>query len=94
MKKASKRDRTRAASKSATPDSEINEMRPEYDFRGGVRGKYADRFAPRESVRVVVLAPDVAAGFRSSRAVNAALRKLLRERDEARAPARRSVRAG
>jgi hypothetical protein len=52
------------------------EMRSEYDFSGGVRGKYASRFA--RGSRVVVLAPDVAAAFKTARAVNAALRRQLR----------------
>ena len=56
-------------------------MRDEYDFSGGVRGKYAKRFA--KGTNVVLLAPDVAAEFKTSRAVNAALRKLLRERKSA-----------
>jgi hypothetical protein len=49
-----------------------------YDFRGGVRGKYAAR-AFRSS-NVVILAPDVAETFRTSAAVNRALRALLRRR--------------
>jgi hypothetical protein len=57
-----------------------DEIQPEYDFRGGVRGKYAERFAAGP-VRVVVLAPDVAGAFGSARAVNAALRRLLKQRD-------------
>ena len=43
------------------PDSS-DEMRPEYDFSKGVRGKYAQRF--REGTNVVVLDPDVAAEFK------------------------------
>jgi hypothetical protein len=39
--------------------SEPREMRDEYDFRGGVRGKYAGRYAA--GTNVVVLDPDVAA---------------------------------
>lgn len=50
-------------------------MRAEYDFSGGVRAKYAARF--REGVNVVVLDPDVAAAFRTSEAVNRALRAIL-----------------
>jgi hypothetical protein len=50
-------------------------MRSEYDMRGGVRGKYADRF-PRDAV-MVTLAPDVAAAFPDAAAVNEALRLLL-----------------
>jgi hypothetical protein len=50
-------------------------MRPEYDFRGGVRGKYVARY--RAGTNVVVLDPDVAASFGTSEAVNRALRALL-----------------
>jgi len=51
------------------------DMREEYDFSSGVRGKYAQRFA--EGTNVVALEPDVAERFPTSAAVNAALRKLL-----------------
>ena len=51
-----------------------NEMRDEYNFSGGVRGKYADRFA--EGANVVVLDADVARLFGTSEAVNRALRSL------------------
>lgn len=51
-------------------------MRDEYDFSGGVRGKYARRFA--RGSNVVVLDPDVAKAFPDSAAVNDALRALLR----------------
>lgn len=55
-----------------------DEMREEYDFSGGVRGKYADRFA--EGSNVVVLDPDVAAEFKTRQAVNDALRDLAPKR--------------
>jgi len=55
-----------------------DEMRAEYDFSGGVRGKYAKHFA--EGASVVVLAPDVAEAFPTSRSVNAALRRIIRAR--------------
>jgi hypothetical protein len=48
----------------------------EYDFRGGVRGKYAHRYA--EGSNVVVLEPDVAKVFPDSGSVNEALRALVR----------------
>ncbi len=60
-------------------------MRAEYDFTSGVRGKYAARFAERSNV--VVLAPDVAEVFRTSRSVNDALRTHL-----PRKPTRKSAR--
>lgn len=50
-------------------------MRPEYDFRGGVRGKYVSRY--RAGTNVVVLDPNVAAAFPNADAVNRALRALL-----------------
>ncbi len=50
-------------------------MRVEYDFRGGVRGKYTQRYA--EGSNVVVLDPDVAERFKTSEQVNQALRKLV-----------------
>lgn len=49
-------------------------MRTEYGFKGGVRGKYSERFA--EGSNVVVLDPDVAEAFPSSEKVNEALRAL------------------
>ena len=52
----------------------VNELRAEYDFSEGQRGKYAARF--KAGRRVVVLEPDVAAVFPTSEAVNAALRKV------------------
>lgn len=50
-------------------------MRPEYDFSGGVRGKYAARY--RAGTNIVLLEPDVAAVFSNSAEVNKALRALL-----------------
>lgn len=60
------------------------EIRDEYDFSNGVRGKYAGRFA--EGSNVIVLDPDVAEVFGDGRAVNEALRLLARSaRDSQRA---------
>ena len=58
-----------------TPD----DMRPEYDFdySTAIRGKYYRRLL-KEGANVVVLEPDVAKAFRSSAAVNEALRSLLK----------------
>jgi hypothetical protein len=50
-------------------------MQPEYDIRGGVRGKYYERY--REGTNVVLLEPDVAAVFHDSVSVNRALRVLI-----------------
>ena len=66
-----------------------DELRPEYkrsDFRGLVRGKYAQKVV--EASNVVVLEPQVARAFPNDRAVNRALRGLLRSRKR---PVRRGV---
>ncbi len=52
-----------------------DELRPEYDFSKGVRGKYVARYS--EGTNVVFLAPDVAKVFRTSESVNQALRGLI-----------------
>jgi hypothetical protein len=59
------------------PDPSDPGMLAEYDFSGGVRGKYAKRYA--EGTNVVLLEPDVAAAFPTAEAVNRALREHLRE---------------
>jgi hypothetical protein len=62
------------------PESSASDVRAEYDFSGGTRGKYSDRYA--RGSNVVVLEPDVAAAFPTAEAVNAALRDHLREHAE------------
>ncbi len=55
-----------------------DELRPEYDFskmKGGVRGKYVERY--RTGTNVVLLDPDVAQAFPTSDEVNEALRLLM-----------------
>ena len=54
---------------------EADGIREEYEFSGGVRGKYAESFAAGSDV--VVLDPDVAAEFNTRQAVNDALREQL-----------------
>jgi hypothetical protein len=54
--------------------SDPDEILPEYDLRGGIRGKYAAQYA--EGTNVVVLDPDVAAVFPDTQSVNDALRAL------------------
>ena len=51
------------------------EMRAEYDFSGGVRGKYVDSF--RRGTNVVLLDPELAEAFPDSKSVNDALRALV-----------------
>jgi hypothetical protein len=55
---------------------ESSEMKAEYDFSKGVRGKYAKAYA--SGTNVIVLDPDIAAVFPDSKAVNEALRVIVR----------------
>ena len=48
----------------------VDELRPEYDFSRGVRGKHAARYAA--GTNVVVLEPDVATAFPTATDVNEA----------------------
>ncbi len=62
-------------------ESEIegDELRPEYDLsqlKGSVRGKYVERY--RAGTNLVLLEPDVAAAFPDTKAVNQALRLLIK----------------
>jgi len=61
--------------KKSPPKRPTKEMRPEYDFSGGVRGKYADKY--REGTNVVLLDTELAAIFPDSKSVNDALRALV-----------------
>ena len=47
----------------------------EYDFKGGVQGKYAARYA--KGSNVIVLSPDVAKVFPDSTSANRALRAFV-----------------
>jgi hypothetical protein len=49
-------------------------MRKEYDFRKGVRGKYAKKY--KAGTNIVLLDPDVAKVFKTPASVNKALRSL------------------
>jgi hypothetical protein len=57
-------------------------LRPEYNLRellkGGIQGKYAERF--REGTNLVLLDHDVAEAFPSDEAVNEALRLVIQLR--------------
>lgn len=55
-----------------------NEILPEYSLKGGVRGKYAVRYA--EGTNVVLLDRDVAEMFPNSESVNQALREVAEQR--------------
>jgi hypothetical protein len=52
-----------------------DDMRPEYDFSTGVRGKHYAEY--EAGTNVVFLDPDIAKVFKDSASVNRALRLLL-----------------
>ena len=92
-------DRVRVISARATTASDVmpieknlsderneDDMRPEYDLRGGVRGKYYQRY--RQGTNVVLLEPDVARSFHDSATVNEALRRYLSEHGAPPAPSK------
>ena len=65
--------------KKVESEMEEDELRPEYDLsqlKGRVRGKYVERY--REGTNLVRLEPDVAAAFPDAKAVNEALRLLIK----------------
>ncbi len=61
--------------KKDTQPKEIDEMLPNYDFTGGVRGKYAERY--RQGTNLILLEPDVAEMFTDSESVNRTLRAAM-----------------
>jgi len=62
--------------KPAKRDLKGDQMRAEYDFSKGVRGKYAKLFA--KGTNIIVLDPDVAKVFKNSKEVNSILRTLTK----------------
>jgi len=54
---------------------EPDEMRAEYDFSKGVRGKYYQQY--QKGTNVILLEADVAEVFKDSESVNQALRALI-----------------
>jgi len=75
------------STKKASKKPAADEMREEYDLRGGVRGKFFAEY--QKGTNVVLLDADVAKAFRTSEEVNRALRQLLSERGGATKSAKR-----
>ena len=62
-------------------NSTKDDLRPEYnlnELKGGMRGKYRKGY--EESSNIVVIEPDLAEAFPNTKAVNDALRELLKLR--------------
>jgi hypothetical protein len=65
--------------KKVESEMEEDELRLEYDLsqlKGRVRGKYVERY--RAGTNLVLLEPDVAVAFPDAKAVNEALRLLIK----------------
>lgn len=74
--------RTYMNDKNDTIHDDVDTMRPEYDFSGGVRGKYW-KGPGRRLVTHMRIDQDVLQHYRTADEINAALRQLI---DEGRAP--------
>ena len=57
--------------------SEERPMKSNYDFSQAIRGKYTRRYA--QGANVVILEPDVAKVFPTSKAANSSLRKIIQQ---------------
>jgi hypothetical protein len=64
-------------------DPEEDDLKPEYDFRGAVRGKHHQAY--KAGTNVILLDPDVARVFKDSAQVNRVLRVLLELAEESEA---------
>jgi len=64
--------------KKTRPDADLDDMKSEYDFSKGVRGKYARRYA--EGTNAVLIDPDLVRAFPTSESVNKALRSIVAAR--------------
>lgn len=70
---------SRNSMKKKAAENNDDELRPEYDFasmKGGVRGKYVDRY--RAGTNLALLEPELAQAFPTDEAVNEALRIVLK----------------
>jgi hypothetical protein len=64
--------------KNDNPPLDDDDFRPEYELselKGGVRGKYFERY--RKGTNLALLAPDVRVAFPTDEAVNDALRSII-----------------
>ena len=62
--------------------TDTNDMRSEYDFSGGIRGKHYKAY--QEDTNVVLLEPEVVRVFSEPASANQALRMLIDLADEVR----------
>jgi hypothetical protein len=66
--------KTKPIRRKKSPKPNSDELREEYDFSKGVRGKHAEQYAA--GTNVVVIEPDIAAEFPTAKDVNETLRAV------------------
>jgi len=75
-RRATRREKRRYMKEDSDMINDTDDMQPEYDFRGGVRGKY---YQPGKTIIRMTIDEDVAHYFWSSELINNALRQLIAE---------------
>jgi hypothetical protein len=75
--------------KRSSPEPDLDEMPAEVDFSSGIRGKYAKGGGLVRITRVE-LDSDVAEAFPTKKAVNTALRRVMRAKSKPREPRKRT----
>jgi uncharacterized protein (DUF4415 family) len=75
-RRATRSEKRRYMKEDADVINDTDEMKPEYDFKGGVRGKY---YQPGKTIIRMTIDEDVARHYWSSELINNALRQLIAE---------------
>ena len=75
-RRATRREKRRYMKEDTDIINDTDDMQPEYDFKGGVRGKY---YQPGKTIIRMTIDEDVARHFWSSELINDALRQLIAE---------------
>ena len=75
-RRATRSEKRRYMKKDFDIINDLDDIEPEYDFSGGVRGKY---YRPGKTIIRMTIDEDVARYYSSSELINAALRQLIAE---------------
>jgi uncharacterized DUF497 family protein len=75
-RRATRSEKRRYMKKDFDVINDLDDIEPEYDFSGGVRGKY---YQPGKTIIRMTIDEDVARHYWSSELLNAALRQLIAE---------------
>jgi uncharacterized DUF497 family protein len=75
-RRATRSEKRRYMDKKFDTINDVDDLQPEYDFTGAVRGKY---YRPGKTIIRMTIDEDVARHFSTSEVLNEALRKLIAE---------------